>query len=380
MKKSLLAVFLVVFLLGSLPVFAAEPIKIGVIVDLSASTALWGQSQARGVEMAVEKYNEAGGLLGRPIELKVYDFKLDVQEGINAYQRLANQDKVSVVIGAPVSNLNLALAPIADQLKVPIVGEASDARTTSKTPTEPWPYMFASQLTCVDYGEAAASYAIYELGAANLAVINNKGNAWADEIAEAFVKYAEAHGAKIVAREAFNWGDTDFRSQLSNIQRRNPDAILVPEYLQEASQITRQAREMGIDVVILGPNSFTPPMVELIGDAANNVYFVNNVAFDLPAVKEFTEAYVEKYGTDLTVNAFFGHDNTVIALEAIRRANSADPKAIRDELEKTENVQGLIFNYTIDPVTHRTDGFIPTVIKIEDGEYITVGLYEPVRQ
>lgn len=380
MRKSLVAVVLVVLLLSSVQVLAADPIKIGVIVDLSGSTALWGQSQARGVEMAIAEYNEAGGLLGRPLEVKVYDFKMDVQEGITAYQRLVNQDKVSVVIGAPVSNLNLALAPITEQLKVPIVGEASDARTTSKTPTQPWPYMFASQLTCVDYGEAAASYAIYELGATKLAVINNKGNAWADEIAESFVAYAKEHGAEIVAREAFNWGDTDFRSQLSNIQRRQPDAILVPEYLQEASQITRQAREMGIDVVILGPNSFTPPMVGLVGSAANNVYFVNNVAFDLPAVKEFTEAYVRNYGIDPTVNAFFGYDNTVIALEAIRSANSANPQDIRDALEKTENVQGLIFNYTIDPVTHRTDGFIPTVIKIENEEYVTVGLYEPVRK
>ena len=133
-------------------------------------------------------------------------------------------------------------------------------------------------------------------------------------------------------------------------------------------------------MVILGPNSYTPPMVELIGSAADNVYFVNNVAFDLPQIKEFTARYVEKYGIEPTVNAYFGYDNAVIALEAIRRADSANSQEIRDALEKTENVQGLIFNYTFDPVTHRTDEFIATVIKIENGEYVTVGQYKPVKK
>lgn len=380
MKKSLVVVVVALMLLAGMQVSAADPIVVGAIVDLSAATALWGQSQARGIEMAIEEYNAAGGLLGRTLELKVYDFKMDVQEGITAYQRLANQDKASVILGAPVSNLLLALAPIADQIKIPIVGEPSDQRATSKSPGQPWPYIFASQATCVDYGETAASYAIYELGLTQLAVINNKGNAWADEIAESFIAYAKEHGATIVTREAFNWGDTDFRSQLSNIQRAQPEAILVPEYLQEASQITRQAREMGMDMVILGPNSYTPPMVELIGAAADNVYFVNNVAFDLPQIEEFTAKYMEKYGTEPTVNAYFGYDNAIIALEAIRRADSANSQDIRDALEKTENVQGLIFNYTFDPTTHRTDEFISTVIKIENGEYVTVGQYKPVQK
>lgn len=379
--KKLTAVLLVLTLSLVLGVqaAAADPIIIGAITDLSGATALWGQSQSHGIEMAIDEYNEAGGLLGRPLELKLYDFKLDVQEGITAYQRLTTQDGASVILGAPVSNLLLALAPIADQRGVAIVGEPSDQRATTRSPGTPWEYVFASQPTCVDYGETMASYAIYELGLTRFAVINNKGNAWADEIAEAFVKYVGDHGAEIVAREAFNWGDTDFRSQLSNIQRTQPEALFVPEYLQEASQITRQARDMGMDMVVLGPNSFTPPMVELIGAAADNVYFVNNVAFDLPSVVEFTERYRQRYDREPTVNAYFGYDNALIALEAIRRAGSADPEAIKDALKETEDVQGLIFNYTFDPTTHRTDEFIPTVIKIEDGEYITVGLYSPVR-
>ena len=352
-------------------------VVIGTIQDLSGPNALCGQSQARGVEMAVEDFNQRGGLLGKQIVLKTYDFKLDVQEGINAYRRLVNQDKACVVVGPPVSNLILALAPIAEELKVPIVGEPSDERATTKSPGEPWGFVFASQPTCKEYGYTMAGYAIKELGLKKFGVIYNKANAWGAMIAEAFMNYAKDHGAEIVSEQTFLWGDTDFRAQLTKIKDTQPDALVVPEYLQQAAQITKQAREMGMMIPIVGPNSFTPPMVDLIGSAANNIYFVNNCAFDDPNLQEFIAEYKEKYGVDPTTNAFFGYDNTLIALNAIERAGSTDPVAIRNALAQTKDVKGLIYTYTFDPTLHRPKQFVATVIKIVDGKYITVGKYLP---
>ncbi|HAW71086.1 MAG TPA: hypothetical protein DHD79_07400 [Firmicutes bacterium] len=371
-----LVLVIVLSLSGIGTIAASKTIVIGTIQDLSATNALWGQSQKRGIEMAVEDYNKKGGLLGRQIVLKSYDFKLNVQEGINAYKRLVSEDKAELVLGPPISNLLLALAPITETMKVPIVGEASDTRATSQRPGKPWTYMFASQPTCEDYGATMAAYAMNELKMKKFAVIYNKGNAWASQIAGAFVSYVIANGGDMVAQETFNWTDTDFRAQLTNIKNRTPEGLFVPEYLMQASQITKQARELGMNMTILGPNSFTPPMVELIGAAANNIYFVNNCAFDAPKAIEFTKRFQAKFNDAPTVNAFFGYDNAVIAFEAIKRAKTTDPAKLVKALEETKNVEGLIYNYTFNPTTHRTVEFIPTIIKIENGKYITVGPYQ----
>lgn len=377
MKRIILILALMSLILSAGITFAAkETIKVGTIQDLSGPNALWGISQMRGIEMAVADYNAKGGILSRQLELKSYDFKLNVQEGINAYKRLVSEDKATIVLGPPISNLLLALAPLTEQMKVPIVGEPSDTRATTKRPGEPWTYMFASQPTCEEYGNSMASYAMKKLGMKKFGVIYNKGNAWASLIAGSFASYVIAHGGEIV-QETFNWGDTDFRAQLTNIKNRQPDGVFVPEYLMQASQITKQSRELGMNMTILGPNSFTPPMTNLIGAAANNIYFVNNCAFDEPKVLEFTKRFKAKYGEEPTVNAFFGYDNALIAFEGIKRAKSVKPDAIVKALENTKNLQGLIYNYTFNPTTHRTVQYILSVIKIENGKYITVGKYEP---
>lgn len=378
MKKLLFgAIILAAILsLSGIGMAAPKPIVIGTIQDLSGPNALWGQSQKRGIEMAIEDYNKKGGLLGRQIVLKSYDFKLNVQEGINAYKRLVTEDKAELVLGPPISNLLLALAPIAEQMKVPIVGEPSDTRATSRRPGQPWTYIFASQPTCEEYGGTMAAFALKKLNMKKFGVIYNKGNAWAAQIAGAFASYAMANGGEVVAQETFNWTDTDFRAQLTNIKRREPDGLFVPEYLMQASQITKQARELGMNMTILGPNSFTPPMVELIGEAANNIYFVNNCAFDTPKTIEFTKRFQAKFNDNPTVNAFFGYDNAVIAFEGIKRARTTKPETLVKALENTKNVEGLIYNYTFNPTTHRTIEFIPTIIRIDGGKYITVGPYQ----
>ena len=126
------------------------------------------------------------------------------------------------------------MAPLSDNLKVPVVGDPSDTRATTKRPGEPWKYIFGSQPTSAEYGNTMAAYALNELDMIKFAVIYNKGNAWASQIAGAFVSYAMAHGGEIVAQETFNWGDTDFRAQLTNIKNSRPEAVFVPEYLMEA--------------------------------------------------------------------------------------------------------------------------------------------------
>src|SRR5690554_5952964 len=110
MRKTLLITMLVFVLVFSAVSFvgAEDTIKIGALQDTSGSTAAWGQGMVNGSQMAIEEINARGGLLGREVELVVYDHKNEVNEAINVYQRMVNRDNVSAVIGPPTSNIGIA--------------------------------------------------------------------------------------------------------------------------------------------------------------------------------------------------------------------------------------------------------------------------------
>ncbi|KKK80784.1 hypothetical protein LCGC14_2820040, partial [marine sediment metagenome] len=109
----------------------AGPIKIGMYADLSAATAQWGTDSEKGARLRIKEVNEKGGIMGRKVELILYDCKLSPTEAIKAYTRLAEQDKVAAVYGSLISNTGLAVSPVAEQLKVPVVSRAMDERVTT---------------------------------------------------------------------------------------------------------------------------------------------------------------------------------------------------------------------------------------------------------
>ena len=107
-----------------------EFLKIGSIQDMSGTTSVFGNAITRGAELAIEKINAQGGVNGKKLKLITLDTKGDPKEAINAYNRLVDQEKVVAVLGPPISNIGLALAPIANTKKVPVVGSFIDPRVT----------------------------------------------------------------------------------------------------------------------------------------------------------------------------------------------------------------------------------------------------------
>ena len=139
-------------------------IVIGNLQDLSGPTSVNGNMVARGAELAVERINAAGGVNGKKIRLVTLDTKGDVQEAIKAYNRLVDQEKAVAVVGPPVSNIGLALAPIANQKKVPILGSFIDPRVTVDEKTgKAQPAMFLMQPSSIQYGEILAGYSLEKM-------------------------------------------------------------------------------------------------------------------------------------------------------------------------------------------------------------------------
>jgi branched-chain amino acid transport system substrate-binding protein len=356
---------------------AKGPVKIGMYADLSAGTAQWGTDAEKGARLRVKEANAAGGVLGRPIELIVYDCKVSPTEAVKVYTRLAQQDKVAAVNGSLLSNTALAVSPVAAQLKVPVVSRAMDERATTPqfNPDDPDnpgpanPYFFLLQPSAFQQAAAIAGYAIDELGMSTFASLYDKGNAYALYLAKGFAYYVQKRGKRMVGQFEFQSGDKDYKAQLTKAKELAPDGLFICNYVTENANAVKQARELGLKAVFLGNNSWYKPMDEVAGAAAAGSYFPNNIAFDDPSLQDFFQRYKAEWGEEPRLHSFSGYDDVGFMIEAIRAAKSTDPEKVRDAMEATRKFEGTIGTINIDPATHRPVG-LPMSILYFDGAQI----------
>lgn len=356
-----------------------EVIKIGNLQDLSGPTSVWGNAVTRGVELAIEAINNEGGIYGAKIELISYDIKLDPQEAINAYNRLVDRDKVVAVVGPPLSGVGLALASVAEEKKVPIVGSFMDPRVTVKEDGSPQSFMFLMQPTTTQYSEILADYSLEELGLKKVGIFYDQSNAYTVSLIEPFKAYFENNGGEIVAEEVFKAGDKDYRTQLSKIKESNVDALVAPNYIQDNVLTLQQMEQIGFDTTIIGAFDFAPPFVDTLPspDMADNIYFLNNYSDLEPQLAEVSAKYIEKYNEEPFNKVYLGYDKILIIADAIKNAASLDPVKIKEALEKVKDLECTTGVITISPETHSPVGLSMVVYKIEKGEYKEIGRYVP---
>jgi branched-chain amino acid transport system substrate-binding protein len=361
------------------------PVRIGFYADLSAGSAQWGTDAEKGAMLRIKEINSAGGLLGRKVELIRYDCKQSPTEAVKVYTRLAEEDKVSAVQGSLLSNTALAVAPVAEQLKVAVVSRALDERATTPKfnpddPDNPGPankYFFLTQPSAFQQAACIAGYAIDELKMSTFASLYTPGNAYALYLAKGFDFYVKKRGKQMLGNFEFQAGDMDYRAQLTKIKGLGPDGLFIPNYVPEDANAVKQARELGLTARFLGNNSWYKPMDDVAGVAADGAYFPNNITFDDPSLQDFFKKYQAEYKEEPRLHSFSGYDDVGLICDAIKRANSADPQKVRDALESTKGFKGMVGDYTINPATHRPVGLALAILKF-DGATIKSVVYKYV--
>jgi branched-chain amino acid transport system substrate-binding protein len=360
------------------PARAAQPIKIGEFGSLSGGTATFGISTDEGVRLALEEINSAGGVLGRPIEVIVVDDQSKPEEAVTAVQKLINQDKVVAIIGEVASSRSLAAAPVAQRARIPMLSPAS----TNPKVTKVGNYIFRSCFIDPFQGAAMANFAMTnDKGphAKRFAVLYDVKNDYSVGLREFFIARVKELGGQIVADESYGEGDIDFKAQLTKIKGTNPEAIYVPGYYTEIGLICRQARQLGIQVPLMGGDGWdSEKTAEIGGDAINGCYFTNHYSpdEDRPAVKKFVETYKAKYnGKTPDAMAILGYDAMRIMADAIQRAGSDKPRAIRDALAKTKDFPAASGTITMDKDRNAKKPIV--VLKIEGGKTHFITSIEP---
>ena len=370
-------------LAGYSPVMGApaKEIVIGNLQDLSGPTSVWGNAVTRGAELAAEKINGQGGINGARIKLITLDTKGDVQEAIKAFNRLVDREKAVAVIGPPISNIGIGLAPLADAKKVAFVGSFADPRATVGEDGKVHPCMFLIQPSTVQYGEIMASYAVDKLGFKRIAILYDQSNAYAVSLVAPFKAYAESAGAKIVDEEVYGKTDRDYRTQLSKIKASSADCVFAPNYIQGLVITAKQSEQIGLKLPFLGALDYAAPFASLVDDqnAANNIYFANNYSDSEPQLTEVRKAYRAKYKEDPINKVYLGYDNMLVVAEGIKKGDGATPDRIVEGLNKVKGLQGTTGVITISPKTHQPIGLSMVMYYIDHGAYKDLGRYIPAK-
>ena len=358
---------------------AAGEIVLGNLQDLSGPTSVLGNAVTRGAELAVEKVNAAGGFKGDKIKLVTVDTKGNVQEAIKAFNRLLDHEKAVAVLGPPVSNIGLAIAPIANEKKIPVLGSFIDPRVTVQENGEAQPSMFLIQPTSTQYAEIIASYANEKLGYKKFAVLYDQSNAFAVSMLKPFKAYIEKRGGTVVAEETYTKSDKDYRAQLNKIKSAGADVLYIPNYTQDLVITVKQAKQIGLNLPMVSGLDAAPPFATLVGDpeAANNIYFANNFSDKEPQLTEVRNAYKAKFNEDPINKAYLGYDKVTVLLKAIELGGGASGPQIIAGLSKIKDVQGTTGIITLSPKTHQPLGLSMVMYKIENGKYSEIGRYVP---
>lgn len=333
------------------PKHAAEqgpgPIVIGAFLSMTGATATFGESSSRGAVIAIEEANQHGGVLGKKLALTVLDDQGRTEEAGNAVLRLIDLDGAVAVMGEVASTLSLVGGRIAQRRKVPMVSPSS----TNTQVTQIGDYVFRVCFLDPFQGFAMAKFARERLKMSKVAVLKDVRNDYSLGLSAAFEAAFTKLGGTIVARESYGAGDTEFSAQLTKIKPTLPEGLYVPGYYTEVGSIARQARRLGIQVPLMGGDGWESPELRNIGGAdIIGSYYTNHFAHDQPSAraKQFIAAYQQKYGEAAPALAALGYDATLAIIDALRRAGSTEPSAIRDALATTKELDAVTGKLTLD--------------------------------
>jgi branched-chain amino acid transport system substrate-binding protein len=343
-KHKILAIL--VTLIMSLPVLAADTLKIGVVDPITGATATFGQENKNGLMMAAEKLKKTSK---KKFEVVVEDDKSEAIEATNAIRKLLNVDKVSVVIGEVTSSNTLAMAPIAQENKVPLFSPAA----TNVKVTQIGNFISRACFTDDFQGVVMAKFALDTLKKKKGLIIIDNSNDYSKGLAAAFKAEFLKSGGKLATEENLTYvqKDTDFQSLLRKVKRANPDVIFLPGYYQEVGLIIKQARALGITAPFLGGDGWdSPKLFEISGPSIAGNYISSHFAPDDkdPKVQAFVKDYEKAYKTKPGAMAALGYDAIGIVVDAINRAKSNKSEDINAAILATKNYPGVTGSITID--------------------------------
>jgi branched-chain amino acid transport system substrate-binding protein len=326
------------------------PLVIGTVGALTGPEAHFGSESQNGAQLAVEEVNASGGVQGRQLVIRSYDSQSRPEEAANAMTRLVTQDGALLVVGENQSSLSLAMAPAAAKGEVPMISPSS---TNPRVTTEGGPYVFRVCFTDTFQGQLLARYARETLKAERVGILVDQKSDYSVGLAKVFAGRFGALGGKVVAEEAYAKGDTDFRSQLTRAKAARPEVLFIPGYYSDVGPMARQARELGMRATLLGGDGWDSGerLGQLGGSAVEGALYSTHFAPDNPGgrVQDFIGRYKARFGHVPDALGALGYDAARVGIDALRRTGSVGGPALREQIARTRDFDGITGRITLGP-------------------------------
>ena len=343
----------------------ANTAKIGLITATTGGAAAYGLAIKEGVELAVEEINAKSKT---KIELIVTDEKGVKNEAINAMNKVVHKDNVVAVCGPMLSGTMFAAGPIAQQAGVPTLGTS----TTAEGITDIGNFIFTNAVPESIAIPAAVEKAHKVLGFKKVAIMYSNNNDMQVSVFNTYKDVFAKLGVEVVAIETFADKDTDFSAQLTKIQQLNPDVLAVAALYQEGSLIMKKARDMGMNMPVIGNNGFnSPEYMKLAGKAADGS-IVGSPWFPEKQdekVQNFRKAFKAKYNHEPDQFAAQAYDGMYLLHAAIEKAATVtDRKKVREALAGIKDFVGVTGKFAFDE--KRNPKMDINVLMVKDGKFV----------
>jgi branched-chain amino acid transport system substrate-binding protein len=344
-----------------------DKILVGQFAALTGEVATFGQSTKKGVELAMDQFNETGGLNGKKVEVITYDDQSKPEEVSAVVTKLITQDNVLAILGEVASRLSLVAADKAMQFKTPMISPSS----TNPAVTQKGDYIFRICFIDPFQGEVMAKFARENLKAKTAAVIRDVKQDYSVGLADFFTKAFLAKGGKVLTDTSYQSGDSDFRAQLTEVKSQNPDVIFLPGYYGDVALIVQQARKLGLKQPILGGDGWeSEDLLKVAGKTAlENTYYSNHYAPDTKdsSAQSFIQSFKAKYdGENPDAMAALGYDAFNVLMNAMKRAKSLARDDIRAAIAETRDFPGVTGKITLNAERNAVKSAV--VLKYVDGK------------
>jgi len=336
-------------------------VKLGLLFPMTGPVPTYGQSSKEGAELAINEWNDKGGVLGNEIEWVLEDGGCDGATATDAANKLIDQDGVKFIVGEVCSSASIPVSEITNPKQILQISPTS----TNPQVTVGKPFVFRACFMDPFQGDVAAALAMDDLGASTAAVMYDKGNDYVLGLAGYFKDSFEARGGQVLVYEAYTEADTDFSAILSKVADANPDVLYLPDYYNKVNLIGKQAQERGVTATMVGADGWDSADLDVT--AVEGGYHSNHYspADPRPVVQDFLSRYLAAYGKEPDALAVLAYDATMVLLGAIEEAGTTDTAKVRDTMAgiKFEGVAGEItFNEEGDPIK------TAAIIQIKDGQ------------
>ncbi|MCA1241713.1 ABC transporter substrate-binding protein [Stappia stellulata] len=358
---------------------AADTIKIGASLAVTGPASFLGDPEAKTLELYVDKINKDGGVNGKQLELIVYDDGGNANNARTFATRLVEDDGIVAMVGGSTTGATMAMVPVFEDAGIPFISLAGAVviidpvkEFTFKTP-------HTDRMACEKIFTDMKARGIAKIG-----MISGTGG-FGKSMRGQCLDVVGSYGIEVVADETYGPKDSDMTPQLTNIKSAEGlQAVINPGFGQGPAIVTRNYRQLGIEVPLYQSHGVaSKSFIDLAGDAAEGVRLPASallVAEKLPdsdpqkaVVLGYKTAYEEATGQPVSTFGGHAYDGLMILVEAMKRAGSEDPAAIRDEIEKTSGFMGTAGVVNMSADDHLgLDLSAFRMLEIKDGDWALV--------